>query len=164
MERAAMKRRGTAALSACWLVCLSGLACGETESTDSDATVPLFIWDDVAGKPRGPRPHFSFFVTTQQGLFSLPAGRYSPAPDPVLGFGGDLGGIEGADEICSMLAQRSNPGDTKVWRAFLSTSGAFGGPRQDAIDRIGDGPWYDFEGRKLADDLAGLLPVDDVEG
>jgi hypothetical protein len=82
----------------------------------------------------------------------------------VNGYGGDLGGIEGADEICTMLAQRGNPGDSKVWRAFLSTSGAFGSPRQDAIDRVGAGPWYDYEGRKLADDVAGLLPLEDVEG
>jgi hypothetical protein len=103
-------------------------------------------------------------VTTQQGLFSLPAGRFAPAPDPADGYGGDLGGIEGADEICSMLAQRANPGDTKLWHAFLSTSGEFRGQRQNAIERIGNGPWYDFEGRKLADNLAGLMPSTDVEG
>jgi hypothetical protein len=34
----------------------------------------------------------------------------------------------------------------------------------DAIDRIGPGPWYDFRGFKLADDRAGLMPVDDREG
>jgi hypothetical protein len=138
--------------------------CGGSDPADSDRDIPLFQWDEVAGKPRGPRPHFSFFVTTQRGLFSLPAGNWSPAPDPVNGFGGDLGGIRGADEICSMLAQRANPGDTKLWHAFLSTSGAFGAPRQDAIDRVGTGPWYDYEGRKLADDVAGLLPLDDLEG
>lgn len=138
-------------------------ACGEGNQA-GPANVPLFMWDDVAGRPRGARPHFSFFVTTQQGLFSLGAGRWAPAPDPAEGYGGDLGGIEGADEICGMLAQRSNPGDTKLWRAFLSTSGAFGGPAQNAIERIGSGPWYDFEGRKLADDVAGLLPAEDREG
>jgi hypothetical protein len=147
---------------------LLGLGCtgsgGSDDGVDSGQSVPLFLWDEVAGRPRGPRPHFSFFVTTQRGLFGLPAGARSPAPDPVNGFGGDLGGIEGADEICSMLAQRANPGDTKFWRAFLSTSGAFGAPRQDAIDRVGAGPWYDYEGRKLADDVAGLMPLEDVEG
>jgi hypothetical protein len=147
---------------------LLGLGCTGSGSgddgVDSGPGVPLFLWDEVAGKPRGPRPHFSFFVTTQRGLFGLPAGARSPAPDPVNGFGGDLGGIDGADELCSMLAQRANPGDTKLWRAFLSTSGAFGAPRQDAIDRIGSGPWYDYEGRKLADDVAGLMPLEDVEG
>src|SRR6186713_3239600 len=102
---------------------LLGLGCtGDDggDGADSDPNVSLFLWDEVAGKPRGPRPHFSFFVTTQRGLFGLPAGTHSPAPDPVNGFGGDLGGIQGADEICSMLAQRANAGDTKLWRAFLS--------------------------------------------
>jgi hypothetical protein len=147
---------------------LLGLGCTGSGSgddgVDSGTNVPLFLWDEVAGRPRGPRPHFSFFVTTQRGLFGLPAGTRSPAPDPVNGFGGDLGGIQGADELCSMLAQRANPGDTKLWRAFLSTSGAYGAPRQDAIDRVGTGPWYDYEGRKLADDVAGLMPLEDVEG
>lgn len=150
------------------LVCLlcSGLGCGESgdDGADSHPGIPLFQWDEVAMKPRGPRPHFSFFVTTQSGLFSLGAGTFAPAPDAALGYGGDLGGIQGADEICSRLAQLSNSGDTKVWRAFLSTSGSFGAPRQDAIDRIGTGPWYDYAGRKLADDVAGLMPLQDEEG
>jgi hypothetical protein len=147
--------------TSCWL----GLACAGGDSAgDAHAGAPRFSWDEVSGKPRGPRPHFSFFVTTQQGLFSLAAGRFAPAPDPALGYGGDLGGIAGADEICAMLAQRANTGDSKLWHAFLSTSGAFGGIRQDAIDRIGNGPWYDFEGRKLADNPAGLMPIDDFEG
>jgi hypothetical protein len=51
-----------------------------------------------------------------------------------------------------------------VGRAFLCTTGEFGAVRQDAIDRIGNGPWYDFEGRKLADNLAGLMPAEDREG
>jgi len=133
-------------------------------AAESQETVPLFTWDEVAGKPRGPRPHFSFFTTTQRGLFSLGAGGHAPAPDPADGFGGDLGGIDGADEICTMLAQLGNPGDTKVWRAFLSSSGAFGSPREDAIDRIGAGPWYDFDGRLLASDRAGLMPDPETDG
>lgn len=129
------------------------LACGGADEPKPE--------DDVA---LGPRPYFSFFVTSQSGLASLPAGRFSPAPDPVDGFGGNLGGLEGADEICTMLAQRSNPGDVKVWRAFLSTSGLVSGVQVDAIERIGSGPWFDFRGFKLADGLAGLMPREDREG
>jgi hypothetical protein len=134
---------------------------------DPDAPGAVFSedsYDDVAGKPRGPRPYFSFFVTSQRGLFGLPAGTWSPAPDPAAGFGGNLGGLRGADEICSMLAQASNPGDTKVWHAFLSSSGLDGSERVDAIDRIGEGPWYDFNGFKFAEDEAELMPVDNLEG
>lgn len=155
--------RGPLLLLAALFASLALAGCGSDESS-SQNTLPLFDWDDVAGKPRGPRPHFSFFTTSQQGLFSLPAGARAPAPSPLEGFGGNLGGIAGADEICTMLAQRSNPGDTKVWRAFLSTTGMFGSPREDAIDRIGNGPWYDFEGRKFADDLAGLMPEPELDG
>jgi len=155
-----------AATSLLLLGTLAALGCGSEGSNGDTSTdnIPLFGWDEVAGRLRGPRPHFSFFVTTQQGLFGLDAGTYFPKPDISLGFGGDLGGIAGADEICSVLAQRSNPGDTKVWHAFLSTTGGFGSQREDAIDRIGTGPWYDFEGRKLAGNVAELMPLEDREG
>lgn len=109
-------------------------------------------------EPTDERPFFSFFVTSQVGLFGLPAGELAPEPDPADGYGGDLGGLAGADEICTMLARASNPGDTKTWRAFLSTSGFDGGERVDAIDRVGPGPWYDYNGLLLAEDVAGLLP------
>jgi len=103
-------------------------------------------------------PFFSFFVTSQAGLFALPAGEIAPAPDPEDGYGGNLGGLAGADEICTMLARASNPTDQKTWRAFLSTSGFNGGERVDAIDRVGPGPWYDYNGLLLAETVEGLLP------
>jgi hypothetical protein len=160
-------RRG-GSCSLLWMAALAGVlvACAAKDDAPEDtvASVPSFSWDEVAGMPRGPRPYFSFFVTTERGLLSLPAGRWSPAPDPVTGFGGNLGGLRGADEICTMLAQHSNPGDTKLWHAFLSSTGELEGERVDAIDRIGKGPWYDFRGYKLADDLPGLLPREAKEG
>jgi hypothetical protein len=109
-------------------------------------------------EPADERPFFSFFVTSQVGLFGLPEGEFAPAPDPADGYGGDLGGLAGADEICTMLARGSNPGDTKTWRAFLSTSGFDGGEQVDAIDRVGPGPWYDYNGLLLAESVQGLLP------
>lgn len=149
---------GYAALGALLLACAGGDDAGD----GSSAAIPAF--NEAAHRDLGPRPSFSFFVTTEQGLLSLPAGRYSPAPDPATGFGGNFGGLRGADEICTMLAQKSNPGDIKTWRAFLSATGEVEGERVDAIDRVGPGPWYDFRGYKLADDLAGLMPVDAKEG
>ena len=104
------------------------------------------------------RPFFSFFVTSQAGLFGLPAGEFAPAPDPANGYGGDFGGLAGADEICTMLARASNPTDQKTWRAFLSTAGVGGGERVDAIDRVGPGPWFDYNGLLLAETVEGLLP------
>ena len=71
------------------------------------------------------------------------------------GKGADLGGIEGADQHCQMLAQRHGAGG-KTWRAYLSTQEAGGKPAVNARDRIGNGPWQNFKGQVLAtsvDDL-----------
>ena len=87
---------------------------------------------------------FSFFVT------SLEAVRRESGNEN--GFGGDLGGLEGADEICTRIAENSMPGSgAKIWRAFLSTT------TEDAIDRIGEGPWYDRTGRLISENIEGLL-------
>lgn len=102
--------------------------------------------------------HFSFFMTSQAGLE-----RLSENPD---GFGGDLrfgkaDGLSGADEICRQLAETSMPGNGKTWRAFLSVTMGPGGMPVNAIDRIGDGPWYDRLGRAVAmtrDDVLQVRP------
>src|SRR5262245_20777933 len=62
--------------------------------------------------------------------------------------GGNLGGLAGADAVCQALARAV--GSTKTWRAYLSTSTV------DAKTRIGNGPWYNFKGEKIADNVAGL--------
>src|SRR4029079_10205886 len=61
-----------------------------------------------------------------------------------LGKGADLGGIEGADQHCQMLAQRHGAGG-KTWRAYLSTQEAAGKPAVNARDRIGNSPWEQFK-------------------
>src|SRR6478609_8505188 len=61
------------------------------------------------------------------------------------GKGGDLGGLEGADQHCQQLAQRHGAGG-KTWRAYLSTQAADGKPAVNARDRIGNGPWQNFKG------------------
>lgn len=87
---------------------------------------------------------FSFFATSHAALI-----RESGNPD---GFGGDLGGLAGADAICQSIAEFSSPCQAnKTWRAFLSTS------TEDAIDRIGTGPWHDRLGRLLANNIDELL-------
>jgi hypothetical protein len=103
----------------------------------------------------GPTTKFSFFVASMEGMRALAGNQ--------LGFGGDLRfgeqtGLAGADKICRMLAEKGEPGaGQKTWRAFLSTStgGPDGGPVH-AIDRIGEGPWYDKMGRLFAMNKAGL--------
>ena len=42
------------------------------------------------------------------------------------------------------------PGNVKVWRAFLSVTKGPTGEAVNAIDRIGEGPWYDRVGRVVA--------------
>ena len=68
------------------------------------------------------------------------------------GKGGDLGGLEGADKHCQMLAQAAGAGG-KTWRAYLSTQGA---GAVNARDRIGAGPWQNAKGTVIAKDLADL--------
>jgi hypothetical protein len=100
---------------------------------------------------------FSFFVTSYEGMMRLANEAGVQPPDQ--GFGGDLGGLPGADEICQKLATAAGDnGVGKTWRAFLSTvAGGEGGGPVHAIDRIGDGPWYDANDRLVAENIAGLL-------
>jgi hypothetical protein len=101
---------------------------------------------------------FSFFVTSLEGMR-----RLSGSND---GFGGDLrfgeqDGLTGADKICRTLAEASMPGSSvKGWRAFLSAvNGSSENPVINAIERIGEGPWYDRRGRIVAATKADLLQV-----
>ena len=71
------------------------------------------------------------------------------------GDGGNLGGLAGADAHCSTLAAEAGAVATE-WRAFLSTTGADG---ENAIDRIGTGPWVNADGVVVANDTADLLSI-----
>ena len=101
---------------------------------------------------------FSFFVTSLKAMQEL-----SGSQD---GFGGDLrfgeqgagAGLRGADKICATIAEMSMPGSAaKQWRAFLSVAADEGGAQVNAIDRVGEGPWYDRLGRLVASTRADLL-------
>ncbi len=118
-------------------------------STPTDRPVtPDVAVTDVTVPTDGSLPRFSFFVTSLRALQEL-SGSQS-------GFGGDLrfgetgpgAGLRGADRICAAIAERSMPGSSvKQWRAFLSVSNGGDGNPVHAIDRIGNGPWYDRLGR-----------------
>ena len=103
---------------------------------------------------------FSFFVTSLVAMQKLSNDQN--------GFGGDLrfgkaDGLSGADEICRQIAETSMPGSSaKTWRAFLSVTKGPDGKPVNAIDRVGEGPWYDRRGRLVAmnkANLAQLRPV-----
>ena len=65
------------------------------------------------------------------------------------GSGADLGGLAGADAYCETLAEAAGGGDL-TWQAYLSTTGP---GSTNARDRIGNGPWYNFEGTLVARDV-----------
>jgi hypothetical protein len=86
------------------------------------------------GKAKAPPPPMSFFVTS--------TGK---------GDGANLGGIAGADQHCQTLAQAA--GSTLTWHAYLSTQGP---GAVNARDRIGEGPWYNSKGNRIAANVADL--------
>ena len=86
------------------------------------------------------------------------------AQEPPMGFfvtsvgpgdGANLGGLEGADQHCQMLATAAGAG-TRTWRAYLSTVAGGGQAQVNARDRIGDGPWYNASGTLIAMNVADL--------
>jgi len=106
----------------------------------------------------GELPRFSFFVTSLAALQALSGSAQ--------GFGGDLrygetgagAGLRGADRICTAIAERSMPGaGRKQWRAFLSAIDGGDGNPLHAIDRIGNGPWYDRLGRLFGNSRAEVI-------
>ena len=66
---------------------------------------------------------------------------------------GDLGGLDGADEICQELADAAGAGD-KDWAAYLSAEN--GGTPIHARSRIGEGPWSNAAGVVVAENIEAL--------
>jgi hypothetical protein len=71
------------------------------------------------------------------------------------GNGAALGGLDGADAHCSMLAREAGS-PIAVWRAYRSAVAEGGKPAVNARDRIGRGPWHNFNGVEVARDVAHL--------
>jgi hypothetical protein len=84
---------------------------------------------------QSPSANMSFFVTSSNPK------------------GGNLGGLAGAEQVCQSLAKTAGAGG-KTWHAYLSTSTV------DAKSRIGNGPWYNFKGELIAQNLADLHTAD----
>ena len=72
-----------------------------------------------------------------------------------IGDGGNLGGLVGADGHCQSLAENVSA-DGRTWHAYLSTQARLGTLAVNARDRIGTGPWYNFDGVTIARDVAHL--------
>jgi hypothetical protein len=103
--------------------------------------------------------NFSFFVTSLARIRQLSGSQSGFGGDLSYGFTGAGAGLKGADKICSDIAELSmtGAGTGKTWRAFLSVGSNANGVQEDAIDRIGNGPWYDRLGRLFASSKANLL-------
>ena len=115
---------------------------------------------------------FAVIALASQFAASAAEAQQQPAPAPQLpqapemtffvtgagpGKGADLGGIEGADQYCQTLAQRHGAG-AKTWHAYLSTQAADGKPAINARERVGKGPWQNFKGEVVAQN------IDDLHG
>jgi hypothetical protein len=71
---------------------------------------------------------------------------------------GNLGGLAGADKICTDLATAVGS-KGKTWRAYLSVEDDGTGKPVNAKDRIGNGPWVNSKGVTLATDLTALHAI-----
>lgn len=116
-------------------------ATGGASSSDTRPSTGAPLWPECSGE----EGKFSFFLASFAALIKLSGN--------VDGFGGNLGGLSGADALCQTIAEKSAPchKGRVVWHAFLSTKDVA------ARDRIGTGPWYDRRGRLLAENLSNLL-------
>jgi hypothetical protein len=70
---------------------------------------------------------------------------------------GNLGGIQGADNLCQSLGTAAGFG-ASTWRAYLSLDRdpSNGNRPTDARSRIGEGPWYNANGVLVAQNLTEL--------
>ena len=98
------------------------------------ATIAILSISSIAIAQK-PAANMSFFVTSANPK------------------GGNLGGLAGGDAVCQSLAQAAGAGG-KTWHAYLSTSTV------DAKSRIGSGPWYNFKGELIAQNVADLHTAD----
>ena len=92
----------------------------------------------MAQNAPAPQQPMSFFVTS--------AGS---------GKGADLGGIAGADAQCQRLAAAAG-GGSKTWHAYLSVNAKDAQVTISARDRIGNGPWFNSKGARIAQNLGDL--------
>ena len=71
------------------------------------------------------------------------------------GKGADLGGLAGADQLCTSLANAAGASGHE-WRAYLSAVPAGSTPAVNARDRIGPGPWKNAKGVVIAQNVTEL--------
>ncbi len=95
-------------------------------------------------------------------LAQAPPAQNAAPPQPMsffvtsvgLGHGANLGGLAGADAHCNDLAKAV--GSTKTFHAYMSTQASGGQLAVNARDRIGNGPWYNSKGARVAQSVYDL--------
>src|SRR5437867_3423706 len=101
---------------------------------------------------------------TSVGYLGIISAQAPKAPPQPMGFfvtsagpgkGADLGGLAGADQHCQKLASAAGAG-SRTWHAYLSASASGGKPAVNARDRIGQGPWFNAKGARIAQNLGDL--------
>ena len=124
-------RTSTLATPALIVAALMAAGCaqgdGEGDTTDMEEVNPAM--QELTPAESGP---MTFFIT-------------SAGP----GDGANLGGLEGADAHCEMLADAQGAGGIG-WAAYLSTINEDGSAALNARDRIGTGPWHNQAGVLIA--------------
>jgi hypothetical protein len=107
----------------------------------------------------------SYLVLAQQP--AAPQGRGAQAPPQPMSFfvtsvgkgdGANYGGVAGADAYCQTVAASAGRGSA-TWHAYVSTQGP---DAVNARDRIGNGPWYNARGGRIAQNV-GELHGDTIE-
>jgi len=107
----------------------------------------------------------SYLVLAQQP--AAPQGRGAQAPPQPMSFfvtsvgkgdGANYGGVAGADAYCQTVAASAGRGSA-TWHAYVSTQGP---GAVNARDRIGNGPWYNARGGRIAQNV-GELHGDTIE-
>ena len=143
-EDTSMTNQSRQLLIAAAIVAATSVWSGAQVAQPPAATAP------PAGQPPAPGP-----------AGAPPQGRGAQAPaQPMsffvssvgLGKGANLGGIAGADAHCQALATAAGA-TGRTWHAYLSTQGP---SAVNARDRIGEGPWYNAKGQRIAQNLAEL--------
>src|SRR3954464_3416269 len=106
-------------------------------------------------------------VLAAAGQAPAAQGRGQQAPPQPMSFfvastpkgdGANYGGLAGADAHCQSLAAAAGRGGV-TWHAYMSTQGA---NAVNARDRIGNGPWYNQRGQRVAQNL-GAVHGDTIE-
>ncbi|MBN2576245.1 MAG: choice-of-anchor D domain-containing protein [Deltaproteobacteria bacterium] len=113
----------------------------------ASGTMTFVAW---AGRPcRGASPQCTFPLTEPVSIIATfgPQSYVFVSSDTVVP--GLVGGIEGADRHCSMLAQQAGLPDGK-YVAWLSTAS------DPANERVGQGGWFRTDGRPFARDIESL--------